>query len=74
MNPALSEAKVLADQGLCHQDFEKSVSVALPALDVPTVDPTLHLGTELRGEVAEMTGCNFQGHLRGDFEGLNILW
>lgn len=49
------------------------MSVALPALDVPTVDPTLHLGTELREEVAEMTGCDFQGHLGGDFEGLNIL-
>lgn len=45
--------------------------MALPVLEVPTVGPTL--GTELREEVAEMTGCNFQGQLGGDFEDLNVL-
>lgn len=55
---------------------QRSVSVALPGVDIALADPARQLETELSQEVAAMTGYISQGHpqYRGDLEGLNVLW
>lgn len=54
---------------------QKSVSVALPGVDISIADPARQLETELSQEAAAMTVYISQRHPqhRGDLEGLNVL-